>query len=65
MNFTTILQIRQKPDSYSIGQHTLSEWDDPHIPNNQIEWYTKRRGVHFIVGILIKFESNYQKSLKK
>ena len=52
-------QVRIKPGAYDVGPETIgagSRRIDPRIPNSELEWSTKRRGVTFLVGLLVKVE---------
>ena len=53
-------QIRQRPNSYNIGQQTIGAnyIIDNHFSNNQIEWYTKENIGIVVYGLLLKFEEN-------
>lgn len=53
------LQVRIKPDSYTVGKETLRASRkgvviDPHFHNEDLEWSTICRGVIIPVGIIIK-----------
>ena len=51
--------MRVKPGSYDIGPETIGAGQrsvDPRFPNKELEWATKRRGVTFLVGLLVKVE---------
>jgi hypothetical protein len=56
--FMVSFQLRQKPDSYGIGQHTfgaaITDQIDPLFHNNELEYYTKRNGVHKIYRLLVR-----------
>ena len=50
--------MRIKPDSYDVTDQTIGaeRQIDPKIPNSELEWATKRRGVTILVGLLVKIE---------
>ena len=57
--YQVAFQLRQKPDSYSIGQETVGAEErgvtiDPLFKNNELEYYTKRKGVHKLYRLLIR-----------
>ena len=48
-------QVRIQPGSYEKGRKTVREKDiDALVSDNELEWFTKRRGVVIPVGLLIK-----------
>ena len=54
------LQVRQRPESYKIGQETIGATKkgkkiDDYFDNNQIEWYTKENIAIAINGLLVQF----------
>ena len=50
-------QVRIRPDSYEVGPRTVgSDKIDPKIHDNELEWFTKRRCVTVLVGLLVKIE---------
>jgi hypothetical protein len=57
-SFLVALQVMHQPDSYKVGQQTLENEDippiDPLFPNNGIEYYTNRTGVHKVYRVLVK-----------
>lgn len=58
---TVLLQIRIQPKSYEVGPQTVlgsSETFqiDPLFSNSELEWNTKRRGVTFIYGVLVRLQ---------
>ena len=50
--------MRIRPDSYDVTDQTIGAKNqiDPKLPNSQLEWSTKRRGVTVLVGLLVKVE---------
>ena len=53
----TVFQARIKPDTYETGPSTLEKTPkDPDYSASEMEWFTDRRGVIQIYGILIKIE---------
>jgi hypothetical protein len=57
--YQVAFQLRQRPDSYSIGQETVGaeergETIDPLFKNNELEYYTKRKGVHELYRLLVR-----------
>ena len=57
--YEVAFQLRQKPGSYSIGQETVGaqeahETIDHLFPNDELEYYTKRKGVHKLYRLLIR-----------
>eukprot|EP01043_Picozoa_sp_COSAG02_P059880 COSAG02_NODE_7712_length_2878_cov_26.479309_2_plen_464_part_00 len=58
-DFQVAFQLRQKPNSYSIGQETVGaersgDTIDPLFDNKELEYYTKRKGVHELYRLLIR-----------
>jgi hypothetical protein len=57
-SFEVVFQLRQMPESYSIGQHTfgasVTGQIDPLFDNNELEYYTVRNGVHKIYRLLVR-----------
>ncbi|CAH1274663.1 NEURL4 [Branchiostoma lanceolatum] len=56
-------QVCVRPGSYQVMQETLGftrrgETVDPLFSNNELEWYTKERGVHALYGLLVKLEAD-------
>ena len=50
-------QVSIRPDSYEVGGKTImASHIDPKIPDNELEWFTKRRCVTVLVGLLVKIE---------
>eukprot|EP00058_Branchiostoma_floridae_P021550 XP_002607040.1 hypothetical protein BRAFLDRAFT_93566 [Branchiostoma floridae] len=54
-------QVCVRPSSYQVMQETLGftrrgETVDPLFSNEELEWYTKERGVHALYGLLVKLE---------
>jgi hypothetical protein len=52
-------QLRQEPGTYSIGQETVGadragRTIDPLFSNSELEYYTKRKGVHKLYRLLIR-----------
>ena len=48
-------QVCIKPNTYSVGESTIpGSTFDPKVPDKEIEWSTKRRGVIILVGVLVK-----------
>eukprot|EP00054_Salpingoeca_dolichothecata_P022732 m.149759 g.149759 ORF g.149759 m.149759 type:complete len:299 (+) comp24441_c0_seq7:81-977(+) len=57
--YQVVLQMLQKPYSYTVGQQTLGPMEtedeiDPDIPNCQLEFYTRSNDAMCIVGILFR-----------
>jgi hypothetical protein len=57
--YQVAFQLRQEPDTYSIGQETVGaerrgEVIDPLFGNNELEYYTTRKGVHKIYRLLVR-----------
>ena len=57
------LQVRIEPGTYrddvdpeTIGARKRTVKIDPRFSNDELEWSTKRRGVTFLVGLLVKVE---------
>ena len=55
-----VFQIRQKPNSFKIGQETMGYGDtkiSKYIQNDRIEYYTKNNGKEYFLvnGLLIKY----------
>ena len=56
-----LFAIRQKANSFGIGQETIGAGNNPispHIGNDRIEYYTKNNDTnHFaVMGLLMKYE---------
>ncbi|XP_070554476.1 neuralized-like protein 4 isoform X2 [Ptychodera flava] len=51
-------QVWIKPNSYSVGPETIGAKSeiDPKFSNQELEWFTKRRGCVMVSGLLIKLE---------
>eukprot|EP00667_Euglena_gracilis_P008791 EG_transcript_8905 len=49
------LQLRIQPDAYAVGQQTVGATApiSPLFSNSEVEWYTRRRGVHLVTGLLL------------
>jgi hypothetical protein len=55
--FSVILQFKIRPRSYKVCPSTIinfPEGTDPYIPNNQMEWHTKRHGTLVLYGVLLQ-----------
>ena len=58
-SISVAFQLRQQPDTYTVGPETVgatarAETIDPHFPNDELEWYTKRSGVHKLTRLLVR-----------
>ena len=57
--YEVAFQLRQQTGSYNIGQETVGAAKrkieiDPLFSNNELEYYTKRKGVHKLYRLLIR-----------
>mmetsp|Transcript_12088 Transcript_12088/g.28120 ORF Transcript_12088/g.28120 Transcript_12088/m.28120 type:complete len:148 (+) Transcript_12088:647-1090(+) len=57
--FKVAFQLRQEPGTYSIGQQTVGARStiDPLFANSELEYYTKRKGVHKLTRLMIQLDS--------
>ncbi|XP_070553380.1 neuralized-like protein 4 [Ptychodera flava] len=53
-----VFQVYINPTSYNVGPQTIGAQSeiDPKFSNQEIEWFTKERGVVIIYGLLVKVE---------
>ena len=54
-----VFQVRVKPGTYNVCQETIGAGRhqiDPLFRNSELEWSTRRRGIIFLVAILVKME---------
>ena len=56
--YQVAFQLRQEPGTYGIGQETVGAEGagrtiDPLFPNSELEYYTKRKGVHKLYRLLV------------
>ena len=57
--YQVAFQLWQRPDSYNVGQETVGatrkgETIDPLFSNNELEYYTKCKGVHKLYRLLVR-----------
>ena len=57
--FLLAFQVRQEPGTYSVGQETVGaeergEAIDPLFQNSELEYYSRRRGVHKLQRLLVR-----------
>ena len=57
--YRVAFQLRQQPGSYEIGQETVratteGKQIDPLFSNDELEYYTKRKGVHKLYRLLVR-----------
>lgn len=54
-SWKTALQVRIENNTFTIGQQTVGAEIplDPHIGNEQLEWYTETTHTHAITGVLV------------
>jgi hypothetical protein len=57
--YQVAFQVRQEPGTYGIGQETVGAEGagvtiDPLFPNSELEYYTKRKGVHKLYRLLVR-----------
>ena len=54
-SWKSVLQVRIENDTFGIGQETVRATSrlDPHIGNEQLEWYTETTHTHAITGVLV------------
>eukprot|EP01062_Namystynia_karyoxenos_P049473 TRINITY_DN378_c0_g2_i1.p1 TRINITY_DN378_c0_g2~~TRINITY_DN378_c0_g2_i1.p1 ORF type:complete len:402 (+),score=59.63 TRINITY_DN378_c0_g2_i1:163-1206(+) len=60
------LQVWLMPDTFGIGQQTTTRSTEricPVIPNECLEYYTKRSGTHFISGVIIRIRDSGRLSM--
>ena len=59
-DFLVAFQVLQRPGSYTVGPETVGATssgvliDDRCGDNSELEWFTKRRGVHVLQRLLVK-----------
>jgi hypothetical protein len=56
--YQVAFQLRQEPETYDIGQETVGAEGsgrtiDPLFPNSELEYYTKRKGVHKLYRLVV------------
>ncbi|XP_070552398.1 uncharacterized protein [Ptychodera flava] len=54
-------QVWIKPESYNIGPQTIgAKYEiDPRFNNQELEWFTKRRGCIVVSGLLVNLQETY------
>lgn len=57
--YQVVFQLRQRPGTYNIGQETVGatergETIDANFSNDELEYYSNRKGVHKIYRLMVR-----------